>query len=66
MFIAIGGEIENTWIVVYSFVGEKIFRWLSRISQGGLCGLLCIPSSDFPMEAGQIFILFRKTRVNNN
>jgi len=22
--------------------------------------------SDFPMEAGQIFILFRKTRVNNN
>ncbi|MFY9597050.1 MAG: hypothetical protein WAP53_01455 [Dysgonamonadaceae bacterium] len=21
MFIAIGGEIENTWIVVYSFVG---------------------------------------------
>jgi len=25
-----------------------------------------IPLSDFLMEAGQIFILFRKTRVNNN
>jgi len=28
--------------------------------------MLFAPSSDFPMEAKQIFILFRKTRVNNN
>ena len=45
---------------------RRILCLLQLVGKSRIHGLLCILSSDFPMEVGQIFILFRKTCVNNN